>query len=148
MNDDVNEGQGFRLGEGNRETVRSLLRALASGFVAPEECPSEDRVIEDLEGSLMSLPSLYRGGLTLLIRGLEMAPLAMGYRKQFSGLEREDQVAVLESFEKSGNYIQRGTITSIKNLLVLSFFSQPEVEKAVGYDHRCLLDARKEGVGV
>jgi hypothetical protein len=135
---------GFKLGEGNYETMRSVLTAMIADHVDVEDAPDEDRVLSELEKFMGALPPLYRMGMVWLLRALEVAPLAMGYRRQFSNLSRKDQVKVLDSFEKSSNYVQRGMIMALKSPVMMIYFCQPEMEKALGYDHRCLAEARGE----
>ncbi len=135
---------GFKLGEGNYETMRAVLTAMIADHVDVEDVPDEDRVLSELEKFMGALPALYRMGMVLLLRALEAAPLAMGYLRQFSNLSREDQVKVLDAFEKSSNYVQRAMIMALKSPIMMVYFCEPEMEKALGYDHRCLVEARDD----
>lgn len=132
----------FRFGEAGRETMKNVIAAVLSDFVDTQEKPDDDKVIDEIEEYFEKTPSLYRGGFVWILRALEMAPLAMGYRRQFSNLSREEQVSVLDSFEKSGNYPQRAIILAVKVVVAVNYFSTPEMDRALGYDHRCLLEAR------
>lgn len=131
----------FRFGEGGQETLKNVVAAMIGDYVEGAK-PDEDRMLQVMEEYVSGLPSLYRMGLIWILRALEVAPFAMGYRHQFSNLPREDQTKVLESFEKSANYVQRGAILILKCLILLNYFSEPEMEQAVGYDHRCLLEVK------
>lgn len=132
----------FRFGEAGRETMKNVIAAVLSDFVDSEEKPDDDKVIDEIEEYFEKTPYLYRAGYVWILRALEMAPLAMGYRRQFSNLSREEQVSVLDSFEKSGNYPQRAIILAVKVVVAVNYFSTPEMDRALGYDHRCLLEAR------
>ena len=135
----------FKFGEGGYETMKNVFMAVIADYTDMEKGPAEEKLMREMEGMLSSLPSLYRMGMVWVLRALEMAPFAMGYRKQFSSLERDDQTKVLASFEGSGNYVQRGIILALKSLSLMIFFSEPEVEEALGYDHKCLIEARRQG---
>jgi len=130
----------FSFGEGSFETMKNMVSALVCDFVEEEHRPDLDGVVSEIEDYMSGLPSIYRTAVEWSLRGLEAAPLLMGYRKQFGSLDLEDRVKVLESFEKSGNYLQRGLIVMLKVLVSVVFFSEPGIERAVGYDHKCLLD--------
>jgi len=133
---------GFKFGEGGYESMKNVIMATIADYADMDQRPDEERLMREMELMLDSLPSLYRMGIVWILRALEMAPLAMGYRKQFSGLERDDQVKVLDAFEKSANYVQRGIILVLKSLVLVIYLSEPEVEQALGYDHKCLVEAR------
>ena len=135
--------QDFHLGEGGVETARNVFAAVIGDFVPPDRKPDEDHLVREFERYVGELPSLYQTGLVWILRAIEMAPLAMGHRRQFSNLPREDQVKVLEAFENSNNYVQRGVLLGIKTAVVVLFFSEPGMEEALGYDHRCLADVRE-----
>jgi hypothetical protein len=134
----------YQFGEGVQTTVKNLISAMIADAVDVEK-PDLDRVLKEMERFVGGLPSLYRIGMSGIIKALEMAPMAMGYRHQFSNLPREDQVKVLVAFEASNNYLQRGMILSLKSIVLINYFSEPEMERALGYDHQCLVDARKAG---
>lgn len=138
----MEEEDSFKFGESGYETIRNVLMALIADHVDADETPDENHALEEVERFVGALPSLYRMGVVWVLRGLEVAPYAMGYRSQFSNLAREDQINVLDSFEKSSNYIQRGIVMLLKSMLLLLYFSEPEMERALGYDHRCLLEVR------
>ncbi|MCK7467853.1 MAG: hypothetical protein MZU91_06845 [Desulfosudis oleivorans] len=60
-----------------------------------------NRLVGELEDYMSYQPPLIRMGLLMMIRGMEVAPLALGYRHQFSNLSKEDQVKALADFEAS-----------------------------------------------
>jgi hypothetical protein len=128
----------FHLGEGGVETLKSLVAAMIGDAVDAAEKPDECAVVREVEAYLGLLPALYRMGMVWILRALEVAPLALGYRHQFSNLPREDRVQVLKDFEASNNYVQRGIILALKSQIAIVYFSEPTIEAALGYDHACL----------
>jgi hypothetical protein len=132
----------FKFGEGGYECMKNVIMATIADYAEMETRPDEEKLMREMELMLGSLPSLYRMGIVWILRALEMAPFAMGFRKQFSNLDRDEQVQVLDAFEKSANYVQRGIILALKSLVLMIYFSEPEVEQALGYDHKCLVQAR------
>ncbi len=132
----------FEFGEGNNETMRNMIAAMIHDFVDAPEKPDMDNVIREMEKYLGGMPSLYRSGMIWLLRALEVAPFAMGYRQQYSKLPREDQVKVLQSFENGSNYVQRMIIVSLKGSIIVTYFSEPEMERTLGYDHHSCLVAK------
>lgn len=129
----------FRFGEGAAETVKNLIAASIADAADIPHKPDICHLVRELEDYVSRLPSLYRNGLVWIIRALEVAPLAMGYRRQFSNLPREDQMKFLAAFEASQSYVQRGIMVALKSQILIIYFSEPEVEKALGYDHTCLV---------
>lgn len=134
----------FKLGEGAFETMKSVVSAMIGDYVDTDK-PDDELIMDELEKYLGSLPSLYRMGIVWILRGLEVAPLAMGYRHQFSNLTSEDRVKVLDSFEKSNNYIQRGMAMALKTAIMVIYFSEPQMDKALDYDHSCLRHETGDG---
>ena len=129
----------FHFGEGATETVKNLFAAIIGDAAELPVKPDPCRLVSELEAYMSHLPSLIRTGLVLIIHGMEVAPLALGYRHQFSNLSRADQVKALADFEVSQNYVQRGIMMGLKSQIMIIYFSEPEVEQALGYDHSCLL---------
>lgn len=123
--------------------IKQVMLAIVADFIPKDKRPDDDRMVEMIDRFVTGMPSLYRSGFLLLLRGLEMSPLAMGYRSKFSNLTREQQVEVLDRYEQSELFIQRATVLGLKNLIVMVYFSEETVEKLLGYDHQCLLEARK-----
>jgi hypothetical protein len=134
----------YELGKSNLETLKTLIQRVvydaAEAGQEASQTPALDieKVVEEMEQFLGKLPLLQRMGLLTFLRLFEMAPLTLGYRHTFTHLERQDQVEYLNTLEKSRNYALRGLIGALKAVVVLVFFSQPESEKAIGYDKKCL----------
>jgi hypothetical protein len=136
----VDEERDFCLSEDVCETAKHALKAIVADFTGSDAVPSDEEMMAAVERFIGKMPALHRKGWQWLVRALEMSPLAMGYRRKFSNLSRSEQVEVLQRYEASSNYIQRGTVLGLKNVLVLIFFTLPQVERLVGYDHNCLLE--------
>jgi len=131
----------FRLGEGASETMKNLVGAMIGDFADVADKPDDDYLLDEIEKYIGSLPSLYQMGMVWILRAMEVAPLAMGYGHQFSNLSRDEQIRFLEAFEKSSNYVQRGVILALKTAVLLVYLSEPAIEHALGYDHKCLLES-------
>jgi hypothetical protein len=129
----------FRLDDDVRGVTLHVIKALVSDYITEGPIPGDEELMKTVDTFIAKMPPLLRTGWQWMVRALEMSPLAMGYRRKFSNLSREEQVEVLLKYEDSQNYIQRGTVLGLKNLLVMIFFSIPEVENIIGYDHKCLL---------
>ena len=135
------------LGEEVYEIIVQILKALVADFVEPGKGPSEEEMMAAAKDFLEGLPPLHRRGLAWMVRAVEVSPLTMGFRHRFSHLSRKEQVEVLERYEKSGNYLQRGMILGLKSLLLIVFYSLPRVEELLGYDYKCLLEVKEGGRG-
>ncbi|MFO8057862.1 MAG: hypothetical protein R6V10_11255 [bacterium] len=137
------ESTGFS--ETTVETLKSFILAVVHDFVDEEDKPDLDRVVRELDLYFGRMPSLYRSGIIWLLRALEASPFMMGHRRRFSKLGREDQIKILSSFENSGNYIQRASSLMLKTSVLIVYLSEPAVERALGYDHECLLSHEEAG---
>lgn len=129
----------FHFNEATAQTVKNLFAAVIGDAAEMPVKPTPERLVSELEAYMGRLPALVRMGLLMIIKGMEVAPVAMGYGRQLSNLSPEDRVKALAEFEASQNYVQRGMLMGLKGQLMIIYFSEPEVEQALGYDHSCLL---------
>ena len=134
----------FELGKANLEILKTLIQRVISDAVDIEEKPELDKVVQETEKFLGKLSRLYRMGLLAFMRLLEMGPLVIGFRHTFTNLTEEDQLKYLDTVETTKNYAIRGIILSLKSVIILVYFSEPEAEKAIGYDRTCLLKAQAQ----
>jgi hypothetical protein len=132
----------FRLDNDVRVVTLHVLKALVADYITEGPIPADEQLLTTVDTFMNKMPPMLRTGWQWMVRALEMSPLAMGYRRKFTNLSREEQVEVLLKYEDSQNYVQRGTVLGLKNLLVMIFFSIPEIEDIIGYDHKCLLDVK------
>lgn len=134
----------IRLSDTNRETIRQFILAMIHREADFSPKPDLEKVVNEFDELVSTLPTLIRMSLITLIKSLELSTIAQGYRHTFSKLSPEEQKEYLYKMEKSTNYAFRTIILGIKTLVFLCYFSEPEAEKAVGYDGKCLVDARAE----
>jgi len=133
-----------RLSESTRETLKNLILTIIHQEADFSPKPELEKVVNEIEDLLNHTPTLLRTGLIMLIKSLEAAPLAQGFRHTFSHLDPKSQKEFLYKMEQSSNYIFRGIIAGLKTLIIVAYFSEPEAEKAVGYDRKCRLDVKPE----
>lgn len=126
-----------RLSEATRETLRQFLLALIHREAEFSPKPELEKVLNDFELFLSKPSALIRTGILALLKALEMSTLAQGYRHTFSKLSPDEQKEYLNKLERSKSYAFRGLIMGIKTIMLIIYFSQPEAEKAVGYDGKC-----------
>jgi hypothetical protein len=118
-----------------------MINATVGAWVDTPEKPTEETIICEFTKVLAVLPAIYRLGFIMMFKGLEVSPLTLGFRRRFSNLAIEDQIKVLEALEGSKIYLRRAII-GLKSMVLMTYFSTTEMEKAIGYDHRCLLDLK------
>ena len=135
-----------RLSSSTRETLKNFVLALIHRQEDFNPKPDLERVIDNMEEMINKAPALFRAGIILIIKSLEMAPLAQGYRHTFSNLPPEKQEEYLYKMERSSNYAFRGIIALIKTLTLANYFCEPEAEQAVGFDGKCLLEVKGGGL--
>jgi len=130
----------FKLGKHHRRIVSSLTGAIVAHAAGPDEKPDEQAVLKGVEEFISCLPLLHRVGLLLLLSALEFMPLISGYWRRFSSLSRSEQTSFLNRLENSRFYACRAIGLAVKCTVVVNYFAQPEVERALGYTHACLIE--------
>jgi hypothetical protein len=133
----------YELGESNREIMKTLVQRVIADAAEIEDRSILDKVVEELEQYLGHLPRLHRMGILAFLRLVEIGPVGLGFRHTFIHLSTEDQLKYLNTMETSRNYALRGIIMALKSLIILVYFSEPEAERAIGYDRSCLLKANE-----
>ena len=129
----------YKLGESARKTLTNMVNAVLGAWVDPKEKPTEESFLCEFTKMLAVVPAIYRFGIVMMLKGLEVSPLTLGFRRRFSNLSVEDQVKVLEELEGSKIYLRRAII-GLKTMALMTYLSTAEMEKAMDYDHhRCLL---------
>ena len=128
------------MGESTRETLRHFIQVMLQREADFEPKPDLDAVLDKLDLMMSRMTQLIRTGVTVLIKSVEMSTLAMGYRHYFSNLPPAEQEEYLNKMERSSTYAFRAIIMGVKTLVFLVYFSQPEAEKAVGFDGKCLFE--------
>ncbi len=142
-----NNDQSFQLGQSQREVLGLFIDSLIHRAVDLESKPELNRVVEQVEDFISGLPALHRWGVKMLMRLLDLGPVVWGYRHQFSNLEHEDRVSFLKAFESHDSYGPRAMMLALKSMVLVIYFSMPEIEQGIGYDHNCLLDVSQARTG-
>jgi len=123
----------------------ATLRALASAVVpsgGPFPLGADDvDTAGRLAGYLSRFPAPARRALLLLITAWEYTPLLSRYRRPFSRLTRSEREAFLRECEGSRLLPRRLAAFWLKTLCLMSFTSDPQVSRALGYTGSCLDEA-------
>ncbi len=85
------------------------------------------------------------GGVRLLVRAWELAPLLSRHRRPFSALTPDRQKEWAEQCYRSKVAWRRLQTSALKQLLFLEWACSPAVEDALGYDYRCRRDGEVHG---
>lgn len=135
----MDEEKEFSLSDSAKEVFESFIDTVIHRVVPEESRPPMEEVIKEMEKYIGGMPPLYRFGVSAMLKLLDIGPLVMGFRKQFSNLPPEDQETYLRKFENHTNYAPRAMMLGLKGMLMIVYFSFPSMEQAIGYDHSCLL---------
>jgi hypothetical protein len=79
-------------------------------------------------------PRINRVGFRAMLRMLELAPLARGHRRRFTKLEPRERDRFLHGLDKSRFLLLRVVARLFKTLAVMSYYGDPKVLVAGGYD--------------
>jgi len=121
--------------------LRKVLEDLAERMVpsgGPDYPGSRDVNLPDrIIGIARGIP---RGvtGLKALLWIWELMPLFFFKFRTFSRLSPEAQINFLEQWEKSRIFVRRAALTALKALFTAPFYSDPHVQKKIGYAEDCL----------
>ncbi len=133
-----------------------VLRALAGtliprgGAVAPG---GEDLDLDATANRFFAdVDPLYVHGFRAMVSAVEWLPWPFAPKwRRFTSLDESGRAAVVAAWAGSRWYWRRGVILALKSFLAMAFASHPDVERAVGYEPRCLRGEPKdppEGDGV
>jgi hypothetical protein len=115
--------------------LRPELRALAASFVPETVLATEAQwaALESaIEQALAARPARVRRQLTLFVRVLDGAALAR-YGKRLASLGSARCTALLERVAESPLLLLRRGIWGLRTLVLLGWYTQPEVAAALGY---------------
>ena len=79
-----------------------------------------------------------RAGVAWLLRAWEWAPVASRHLRPFSALGPAGRAAWVETCARSRSVFRRQLLQLVKQLVFLTWASQPPAEAALGYDGACL----------
>ncbi len=104
--------------------------AYETGFIA-----LRTESLADLRRSLATLAPLSLFGLRLIIRVLNIAPILSGIgRHTLLKAPRAERPALLAGLESHRLWVFRWMTMTVKAILMIAFFNQPEASRAVGFD--------------
>ncbi len=115
---------------------RTVFLAVA-GRIVLEEGPASpgansDAVLAAAEKFLADQDEATRAKLRLLLRVLEWRAV-LRFGKRFSRLSTENQDACLRAWQNSRLQLFRFGFSSLRNLVLLSFYTRPESWATIGY---------------
>lgn len=115
--------------------VRAPFRALAATFV-PEAAALDERAWQDLEAiveqALAERPANLQRQLVLLIRALELLPLAR-FGRRFTRLDPARRARVLGRLERSPLLLLRRGVWGLRTLAFMGYYARPAAADAIGY---------------
>jgi len=112
-----------------------LTRTLAATFVpaiALATDPQWRELTAAIEQALAARPARVRHQLTLFLRLLDCLSL-IRYGKRLASLDRARRTALLERLARAPSLLLRRGIWGLRTLVMLGWYSQPEVATALGY---------------
>ncbi len=115
---------------------RAVFLAIASRIVPDEGAPSpganSDATLTAAEKFLADQDEATRAKLRLLLRVFEWRAV-LRFGKRFSHLSAEKQDAYLRAWQNSRLQLFRFGFSSLRNLVLLSFYTRPESWATIGY---------------
>lgn len=115
--------------------VRSIFRALATTIVPEAERLDEtawrdvERIVEE---ALASRPRVLRRQLGMLIRALQVMPIAR-WGRPFTALDPARRTRLLLSLQDGPVFLLRRGIWGLRTLVVMGYYARPEVRAELGY---------------
>jgi hypothetical protein len=118
-----------------------VIRAVLEAMVPPggpfEEGAVQAAVAEDVEAFVAGVAPSAARALRFYLRLLDYSPFFLPplRLRRFSGLDLDERVQLLEAWEQSRLPPRRQAIHMLKALVMLHFYSRPEVEARLGYPY-------------
>ena len=115
--------------------LRHALRPLATSFVpeiAGATAAQRSELEERIAQALAARPAAVRRQLGLFVRVLQAAS-RIRYRTGLSALDSRRRTALLEAFAGSPLLLLRRGIWGLRTLVMLGWYTQPSVVRALGY---------------
>jgi hypothetical protein len=117
------------------EPVRATFRAVAMTVVPEVEALSPagwSTLEQTVERALASRPERVRRQLQVLLRAIELLPLAT-HRGRFSRLGEISRRDVLRRLERAPVLLARRGFWGLRTLVMMGYYTQPEVQDRIGY---------------
>jgi hypothetical protein len=116
---------------------RAIFNCFADTVVAPEPLlpPVAQTDAADFYAEWLALaPRLNAVALRAAVTGLDLAPLALGFRHRLRRLDRGERVEVLRRMEKARSAPARQEIKALKGIAFLCYYGDDGLLKPLGYD--------------
>ncbi|HEX6536228.1 MAG TPA: gluconate 2-dehydrogenase subunit 3 family protein [Gemmatimonadaceae bacterium] len=117
------------------EPVRPIFRSLAATIVpdaarlGEREWAEVERIIED---ALAARPARMRRQLALLVRALDLLPVAT-HGRRFTALDAERRTRVLGAVERAPFLLLRRGFWGLRTLVYMGYYARPDGARAIGY---------------
>jgi hypothetical protein len=115
----------------------AIFTTFADTVVAPEpDLPAIDRTdaARALESWLDQAPKLNAAGVRAAITALDLAPLALGFRKRLRNLDKAQRARYLQALEASPRAPIRQATKALKGIAFLTYYGDDEIMRTLGYD--------------
>lgn len=125
----------------------SIFACLTDTVVAPEPLLPPVRETDAalfFDRWLSRSPRLNRVALRVLLHGIELAPLALGFRRRMRALDLAGRVRYLEIAERRGPAPVRALTKLVKGMAFLAYYGDDRVMALVGYDAEANLRRGRE----
>jgi hypothetical protein len=120
----------------------AVFASLADAYCAPATPFPSVRESDALAfaGELVEAsPRVNRAGFRVILRLLDVAPLAGRYRARFTSLTRAQREEFLRRFDESRWFMLRVTGRLLKTLALMSYYGDANTLRATGYDPDAVL---------
>ena len=115
----------------------AIFTTFADTVVAPEpHLPAIDRTdaARALDDWLARAPKLNAAGLRAAITMLDLAPLALGFRKRLRKLDAPQRARYLQKLETSPKLPIRQATKALKGIAFLTYYGDDGIMRKLGYD--------------
>ena len=115
----------------------AIFTAFADTVVAPEpDLPPVDQTdaTRALESWLDQAPKLNALALRAAIRALDVAPLALGFRRRLRHLDNAQRARYLDILEHSSQAAVRQATKALKGIAFLTYYGDDHIMRTLGYD--------------
>ena len=120
-----------------RRRDAAIFTALTDAFCEPRDPfpqVSDTDAVAFMGELLAASPAVNRLGFRVLLRVLETAPLARGYRGRFLRLSGSERREFLHGLDRSRFLLARIAARLLKTLTIMCYWGDPRVLAAAGYD--------------
>ncbi|HLD43794.1 MAG TPA: hypothetical protein VJC18_00035 [bacterium] len=125
-----------------------ILVAIGAALIVEPEglrvTHQEQSLITRCHATVREFPTLFRRGFIVGLYLFDLSVLFWGYGfKRFVALEQKKQQEFLDRCLQSRSGIIRNMMAGIRGLVMISYFSHPDVWKYIGYDPNGHVEERR-----